>query len=54
MILIPSSCLVTFYPRMKVLVLVDISLIQFYGYINIYKEMLMNILTQNIGGVKID
>ena len=34
--------------RMKILVLMDISVTRFYGYIEIYPKILVDILIQNI------
>ena len=40
--------------RMKILILVNISLTLFYVYIIIYRKILVHILTQNINDIKID
>ena len=39
---------------MKILILVNISVAWFYGYIRINKKILVHILTQNINDIKID
>ena len=41
-------------PRIKISVITDISVVQFYGYIEYIGDISTNILTQNIDWPKID
>ena len=41
-------------PRIKISVIMDISIIQFYGYMEYIGDISMNILIQNIDWPKID
>ena len=40
--------------KMKILVITDISVLQFYGYIEYIGDISANILIQNIGNIKIN
>ena len=40
--------------RMKISVIVNISVFRFYGYTKYIRNIFVDILTQNIGGLKIN
>ena len=48
-----KTSLVVFQPRMKISVIMDISVLRFYGYIGNIRDISADILKKNIGRLKI-